>query len=385
MSWFGFVVLCLALICTSSTFVVAAAGDSCFPTSFSRLVSSYDNSIGLFDGVGWWNSANSLTVLVNNALYGGADNATVSQTLAIVERTYALYSWCDFTFCPFGICNDDAGWWALMFQGAHDLALRSGGGSAAVATASKYLNTSAFLFDSILISWSNTTEACGGGVWWCLENHYKNAIPNELFLAIGSGLALRLPKNSDRHARFFEWAQKELDWFVKSGMINSAGTINDGLTSDCKNNGDTTWTYNQGVILGGLAALYQVDNNTAHLNLAVSIYSAAVAALTNDGVLHEPCEPNCGSSGCQFKGIFARNVMYLENVLSKIPAFSNATSAMRSFIATNAASICSHDAGSGGLLGIVWSGPFDNSTASVCTLTSALDCLVANINIQQRR
>ena len=37
--------------------------------------------------------------------------------------------------------------------------------------------------------------------------------------------------------------------------------VNDGLTAGCANNGGTTWTYNQGVILGGLAALHELTGD----------------------------------------------------------------------------------------------------------------------------
>jgi len=45
---------------------------------------------------------------------------------------------------------------------------------------------------------------------------------------------------------------KEWEWFKASGMINPSGLINDGLTisstnaSECYNNNQTTWSYNQG-------------------------------------------------------------------------------------------------------------------------------------------
>jgi hypothetical protein len=39
-------------------------------------------------------------------------------------------------------------------------------------------------------------------------------------------------------------------------MINSHNNINDGLSLKiCENNGHTVWSYNQGVILGGLVEL----------------------------------------------------------------------------------------------------------------------------------
>ncbi len=41
-------------------------------------------------------------------------------------------------------------------------------------------------------------------------------------------------------------------------MIDAKSLINDGLTTNCANNGETTWTCNQGVILDGLTDLYKV-------------------------------------------------------------------------------------------------------------------------------
>lgn len=90
-------------------------------------------------------------------------------------------------------------------------------------------------------------------------------------------------------------------------MINANNLINDGLdiNSDgsCTNNGDTVWSYNQGVILGGLVELSRATGNSEYLSEATSIAEAAIEALSEDGILHESCEPNdCGADGSQFKG-----------------------------------------------------------------------------------
>jgi predicted alpha-1,6-mannanase (GH76 family) len=78
---------------------------------------------------------------------------------------------------------------------------------------------------------------------------YKNAITNELFLTLAVLLHQRNPAGG-----YLTWAQREWDWFSSAGLIGPDGLVNDGLTAACQNNGGTTWTYNQGVILGGLAA-----------------------------------------------------------------------------------------------------------------------------------
>ena len=90
-------------------------------------------------------------------------------------------------------------------------------------------------------------------------------------------------------------------------MINDNNLINDGLdiNSDgsCTNNGDTVWSYNQGVVLGGLVELSKATGDSEYLSEATSIAEAAIEALSEDGILHESCEPNdCGGDGSQFKG-----------------------------------------------------------------------------------
>ena len=83
---------------------------------------------------------------------------------------------------------------------------------------------------------------------------------------------------------YFYWATNEWSWFKNSGMINAQNLINDGLTTNCLNNGQTTWTYNQGVVLGGLTELYKTTGDTNYLVAAETIANAAIANLTSGGV-----------------------------------------------------------------------------------------------------
>ena len=48
-----------------------------------------------------------------------------------------------------------------------------------------------------------------------------------------------------------------------SGKINADSLINDGLTSSRLNNHGTTWTYNSGVIIGGMTDLYRATGNSS--------------------------------------------------------------------------------------------------------------------------
>jgi predicted alpha-1,6-mannanase (GH76 family) len=66
---------------------------------------------------------------------------------------------------------------------------------------------------------------------------------------------------------YLDWALREWQWFRASGLIGPAGMVNDGLTADCANNGDTAWTYNQGVIAGGLTVLHEITGDSTYLSL----------------------------------------------------------------------------------------------------------------------
>lgn len=195
-----------------------------------------------------------------------------------------------------------------------------------------------------------------GGLWWNKAHSYKNAIPNELFLLAAIRLHQRTPGDGGAGSYFY-WATNEWVWFQASGMINSSDLINDGL-SGCQNNGETTWTYNQGVILGGLTDLYKVTGNATYLTEAELIANAAVAALVNGGgVLAEPCEPdNCGGDGPQFKGIFVRYLAYLYDV--------NRSRAYYNFLYDNAHAVWFNDRNGYNQLGLIWNGPWDADDAA---------------------
>jgi len=126
---------------------------------------------------------------------------------------------------------------------------------------------------------------------------------------------------------YLQWATKEWTWFESSGMINANHLINDGIDGNCRNNGQTTWTYNQGVVLGGLVNLYTITKNDTLLNIAQSIADAVYGSslvYSNGGVLREPCETNsdCGPDGPQFKGILLDIWVCLHNN-SRVPKEQN--------------------------------------------------------------
>ena len=334
---------------TSAKYLAEAA------QGINTLQGWYAADTGLYQTTGWWNAANAITVLTNysRAVDTKQYEATLANSFNEAQKTNP------------GFINhyyDDEGWWALAWIDAYDLTL-----------APHYLNMAESIFADMAGGWDTST--CGGGIWWSKDKTYKTAIANELFLSVAAHLANRT--SGDQRAQYVSWAKREWDWFSATGMINAENLINDGLDSSnpavCKNNRQATWSYNQGVILGGLAEYSRLGNRGSLLARASQIALAAITHLTDrGGVLHDPCEPSCGADGPQFKGIFIRNLMWLD------AAAPNST--YQAFAATNADNIWNNAQGPDHSFGLIWSGPFDSADAA--RQSSALDTIISAAEMQ---
>jgi predicted alpha-1,6-mannanase (GH76 family) len=309
---------------------------------------------GRWRTTGWWNAANALT-------------AVIDYTERTGDRSHAwVVHW---TFRLAGLRHrdfvnhffDDNGWWGLAWVRAYELT-----GEA------RYLDAARRIFTNMTTAWDDT---CGGGLWWNEDRKYKNAITNELFLSLAARLHLRSPGGDDS---CLDWALREWRWFSASGMIGPSGLVNDGLTDDCQNNGKPTYTYNQGVILGGLAALYESTGDKMFLRQGEPIADAALRELTTPpaakvpGILTEPGEAQMTGrrgDGSQFKGIFVRNLCDFYRH-SPQPHY-------RDFTFRNAESIWAHSRNGSDQFGVCWAGPFDSADAS--RQSSALDALNAAV------
>ena len=164
-----------------------------------------------------------------------------------------------------------------------------------------------------------------------------------------------------------------------SGVINSDNLIMDGLNRDtCKPEGQT-YTYNQGVILGGLVEMYRATGDSSYLDSATKIADAVTKTGSkmqdSAGILGDDCDKNknCvpdGNDGEQFKGVFLRNLKKLQAV--------RPSDQYKTFIVRNAQSIWEKDlqiTNGGCFNGVMWGGPYVAADAS--TQSSALDCLNA--------
>jgi predicted alpha-1,6-mannanase (GH76 family) len=304
----------------------------------------YTPANGQWRTTGWWNAANALTAVIRYLrVTGDASYAGVVETTfrAAGRKRKGFVN----TFF------DDNGWWALAWLAAYDLTADR-----------RYLETAQAIFAHNLGAWDDT---CGGGVWWNEDRTYKNAVTNELFLLLAALLQQRVPGTQ----QYLDWALREWEWLSGSGMIGPSGLVNDGLNAACTNNHGVTWTYNQGVILGGLTALHEITGEPELLRQARFVADAAVSRLTNPpGILAEPRESS-GANGdeTQFKGIFARYLGDLA-VYCGEPAY-------RAFLLANADCAWDRNRNRADEFGLRWGGPFDKADAS--RQSCALELLTA--------
>lgn len=213
---------------------------------------------------------------------------------------------------------------------------------------------------------------------WKKNDPGVNAIETELYLTAAARLASRKP-TTPSEGYYFDEAIKAYTWFVNSGLINDQFLINDGLTKeDCKNNNDTTWSYNQGVILGGLTELGLSTGDPKYVTLAVKIADAAMTHLTNDdGILTDECG-ECEGDGAQFKGVFVRNLQFMYN---RAPGLEDATKErFKTFLQNNADTLWEKDR-DGNYFGPIWSGPYIKE--GINSQSSALDLLIAAAGVTE--
>jgi predicted alpha-1,6-mannanase (GH76 family) len=142
-------------------------------------------------------------------------------------------------------------------------------------------------------------------------------------------------------------------------MINGDSLINDGLNAECRNNGGPTYTYNQGVIVGGLVSLGALTGNRGLIDRATTIARAAMMRLVDDGILHEPVD-RLEIDGPLFKGIF---VFHLARLARLLPP-GEGRRVLRRFLTRNAAAVWRRSGRGTEPISARWEGPVGQDGAA---------------------
>ncbi|KAJ6577079.1 glycoside hydrolase, partial [Mycena sp. CBHHK59/15] len=142
---------------------------------------------------------------------------------------------------------------------------------------------------------------------------YKNTVTNGLFILVSSIMFMKTGTQS-----YLDDAAKTWAWLESSGMRQSNGLYADGIHTGACNMQTTLWSYNQGVVISGLAAYYSASTNSTLLDQAEITIDAMFSDsdISTNGILHESCD-NPTSYGCGtdansmvFKGLFMKHLQY---------------------------------------------------------------------------
>lgn len=326
--------------------------------SVEVMMTLYDQETGLWDPEApWWQSGNALQALLDYMSKTGSRAYMKEEENTIQIQRQPLSWWPQGQGEFRASSTDDTGWWALAMTTMYDMTQNQ-----------SYLDI-AELGEAYMYSYWD--DFCGGGIYWSIKRMtYKNAISIQLLIKLAAALHNRIPGDN----LYLSHALQAWQWFNASGMINEENLVNDGLDDDtCENNNQTTWTYNQGVILGGLVELYTATEDESLLDSAMQIADAVITSpeLSPDGILAEPCEAlgTCNSDQASFKGIFVRNLEELDSVLEERP--------YRDYLLAQALSAYENGRNETNHYGLHWAGPFDSSTFGISSQDAAVSLLTA--------
>lgn len=196
---------------------------------------------------------------------------------------------------------DDMSWYGLSYARIHE-----------VLKFDQFLQTSQDIFNWCWQMGWDKTGTCHGGFWFDTNMQSKQTITNAQLLMLSAKL-YRLTNNTS----FKQKMNQIYQYIIKNDLINmTTYMVSDGATVNCTPAHKNYPTYNAGVMIGALVEMYKVTNITSYQDLAFKIVNGALEHYCDaDGIIVEPCEPNCDKDSLMYKGLFVRNLRYLIDVM----------------------------------------------------------------------
>ncbi|SCW01186.1 LAFE_0D06986g1_1 [Lachancea fermentati] len=280
----------------------------------------YGGTVGMFQSPYYWWEAGEVFggMLENWYLCGNTSHETLLYDAMIAQ------SGTDYDFMPSNQSmvegNDDQGVWGLTVMGAAERNFTNPDGNVP-----GWLYMVQGIFNTMYARWDD--QHCGGGLRWQIFTwnsgyNYKNTISNACLFQIAARLG-RYTGNTT----YLEVAEKVWQWLVDVDYIvlSDKANVYDGATTDgnCTDITKIEWSYNQGVVLGGCAYMYNATNGSSTWESRLTqILGGSTSFFFNDSIMYESaCQASgtCNNDQRSFKSIFSR-MLGLTSVLAPYTA-----------------------------------------------------------------
>ncbi|QLQ79489.1 hypothetical protein HG537_0C01360 [Torulaspora globosa] len=342
----------------------------------------YGGTVGMFQPpYYWWQSGEAFGGMIDNWYFCENKNYESIIYDALLAQTGPHYD-----YMPENQTmvegNDDQGVWGITLLGAveRNFTNPSNGTPGWLAMAQA-------IFNQLYSRWD--AASCGGGLRWQIFTwnggyNYKNTISNACLFQIAARLG-RYTGNTT----YLDVATKVFDWLVDVGyvVLKDDGNVFDGAEIDenCTNIVKLEWTYNHGVVLGGLAYMYNATNGSTEWETRVTqILSGAESYFFKDSIMYEStCQQDtmvtCNNDQRSFKSIFSR-MLGLTSVL--VPSTQPIISNLLQKSAQAAAASCSGGT-DGHTCGLNWLKQANDGMYGLGEQMSALE-VIQNLLVNQR-
>jgi len=244
------------------------------------------------------------------------------------------------------IYYDDRTWMALMLLDGYDLAKPRDFLLADLLIAK--VNS---LYSQIVLGWDTT--CCvkhRGGIWWrnmqAKQSDIKATASNFGPAILGAKLGLIGNRNA------LAFAEKVYAFWRTTMVDDSTGMVYDNFNQLGEiGPSDFTYTYNNGLMIGAAAALYQATGRESYLEDAalalhfilekMTVNGPKGLVLAEQGELTDATECTAGDSCTLFKGATVRFIADFVQAAAKVPAFAQEVQEARNLLLSSAQAISS--------------------------------------------
>ena len=202
--------------------------------------------------------------------------------------------------------------------------------------AAPYLQDAQIVCDQLNQTWNDwdSTEWCGGGVWWKREFNPPNFSGNN-FKASNSTLGfMEVALNLYRllgDQKYLDMGQMAWDWLVQNNFIDDKGLVWGGLTLECAIDLSNVPVVGlQGNPLDPLWNLYKATNNTDYLDVADKLIEGTMSNMVWEGtqILQDRDDATWASTSNQSKIDNSGDTPFKGNVANYLGEYTKKLSAL---------------------------------------------------------